>query len=361
MKLDNEEDVGGAGASGGDEPQLSLRETLEAEFARANESPGDDGAAAQKPARTRDESGRFAAAGAQADDTGAAGTSDQAAPQAADQGAAAPAADQQQAAAPTADIPAPHSWTNEAKAKWNEVPVDVRRYIAEREDQMHRAIAHNDKDRDLGRVMSQTLQPHMETMRAIGVSPDQAVSGLLNVDAVLRKGTPQQKLEMVHEIMRSYQIPLEQVMQHQPLPQDPRLQALQQQMQAMQQQFQQGQQQQQQTLEERAAQAEIEASKANMPHLEAVRGQMAQLLTNGLAATLQDAYDQAVWANPQTRQALLAQQTAAASKAARVASARNAGSSISGAPGGVVAVQPATNRSLREELQANFGAANSRI
>jgi hypothetical protein len=362
MNIDNEDDVGSAGTPAEDTQQPSLRETLEAEFAKANDDATtfDANTGKEVPdARPRDNAGRFAAKDAQVDGTAAAPA--QAAPQATDQGAATPVADQQQAAAPTADIPAPHSWNNEAKAKWNDVPPEVRRYIAEREDQMHRAIARNDEDRNLGRAMSQTLQPHMETIRAIGVAPDQAVAGLLNVDAVLRKGSPEQKLEMVHEIMRSYQIPLEHVMHHQPMPQDPRLNALQQELQALRSQVTQGTQHQQEALEVRAAQAEIEAFKANAPHLEAVRDHMSHLLTNGLAADLQDAYDQAVWANPQTRQAMLAAQTAAATKTQRVASARNAGSSISGAPGGVVPNQPTQKRSLREELAANLGEAKSRI
>lgn len=359
MNIETEDEIGGAGTPVDNEPQLSLRETLQEAYTKASAAPDDEPAPAAP--RTRDDAGRFAAKPNTGDEGAAPAPAPQAAAPAAPDPAAAPVTDQQQAAAPTIDIPAPHSWTNEAKAKWNEVPTEVRKYIADREDQMHRAIARNDQDRDLGRVMSQTLQPHMETMRSIGVAPEQAVAGLLNVDAVLRKGTPEQKLEMVHEIMRSYQIPVEQVMQHQPLPQDPRLQALQHQVQATQQQFQRWQQQQEEQLAARATQAEIEAFKANAPHLEAVRGHMAQLLTNGLASGLQDAYDQAVWANPTTRQALLAQQTAAASKANRVASARNAGASISGAPGGVVPNPPNQKRSLRDELAANFGEAKSRI
>lgn len=351
MKIDTEDVVVGTGTPDDDEPQLSLRETLQAEYARAHEPPAEDGGAEQKPGRTRDDAGRFAAPAPAAAEAPSAGQT----PQAAADPATPPAA------APAPDIAAPHSWTNEAKAKWAEVPADVRKYIAEREDQMHRALAHNDKDRDLGRAMSQTLQPHMETMRSIGVSPDQAVAGLLNVDAVLRRGSPEQKLEMMHEILRSYQIPLDQVMQHQPLPHNPQVQSLQQQMQAIQQQMAQGQQQHQEELAQRAVQAELEAFKANAPHMEAVKGQMSQLLTSGVASGLQDAYDQAVWANPQTRQLLLAEQAAAATKTARVASARNAGSSISGAPGGVAPNPPATNRSLREELQASFSAANPRI
>jgi hypothetical protein len=157
------------------------------------------------------------------------------------------------------------------------------------------------KSATFGRTMSQTLQPYAQTLQAIGVPPDRAVAGLLNVDNVLRRGTPEQKLEMVHEILRSYQIPLEAVFNHQPLPQDPRLNALQQQLQAMQQQLQQGQQHQQTAAEEEAARLELATFKANAPHLEAVRDRHGEHCSPRAGGSLQDAYDKAVWAEPRQR------------------------------------------------------------
>lgn len=359
MNLETDEDLGGAGTPAED-AQPSLRDTLVAEFAKANEPATFDADTGKEVAegRTRDDSGRFAAKPAPADGDAAAAPAPT--PAAADPAAA--AADPALAAPATpADIPAPHTWTNEAKAKWNDVPPEVRKYIAEREDQVHRAITKHDEDRNFGRSMAAVFQPYQDTLREINVPPDRAVSGLLNVDNVLRKGSPEQKLEMVHEILRSYQIPLEAVTNHQPLPLDPRYGALQQHVQALEQRIAQGSQQQQEVVETRAAQAEIEAFKANAPHLEAVRPMMAQLLTGGVASGLQDAYDQAVWLHPEIRKLMLAQQTAAASTAARVGKARAAGSSISGAPTGTAPITATQKRSLRDELKANFGEATSRI
>jgi hypothetical protein len=359
MDIDTE-DLGGTGTPVDNAPQPSLREQLEDSFAKAR----DDSDNTPEPGRTRDQGGRFAKPAPQ-EGTQQPTTAPEPVATLAD-APADPAATAAPTAAPAAapaggEIAAPASWTAELKAKWSTVPPDVRAYIAEREDQVHRQFSRNDEERNFGRVMSQTLQPYAETLRAIGATPDQAVSGLLNVDNVLRKGTPEQKLEMVHEIMRSYQIPLEAVTQHQPLPQDPRLGALQQQLQALQNQMAQGSQQQQAAVEERAAQAELEAFKANAPHLEAVRPMMAQLLTSGVATGLQDAYDQAAWAHPEVRKLMLAQQTAATSNVQRVARARAAGASISGAPGNATPNTAAPKRTLREELKANLSEAQSRI
>lgn len=363
--------IDGGAAAPEEHQELSLRESLEQQFAAANQeqdgsaaaNAGDDGAAAAdaQPGRQRDGNGRFVAKVAAGEQEGVEGA--QAAPAAAAPAGAVqtdPAAPADSSQAQT-DISAPSSWTAEAKAKWADVPPDVRRYIAEREENVHRQFTRHDEERNFGRAMSQTLQPYAQTLQEIGMPADRAVAGLLNVDSVLRKGTPEQKLEMVHEIMRSYQIPAEAVFNHQPLPQDPRLNALQQQLQAVQQQLQQGQQHQQTAAEEEAARLELATFKANAPHLEAVRTEMANLLDHGMASSLQDAYDKAVMLNPETRKLVLAQQTAAAQQHNRVRNARQAGSSIAGAPGGVVPTPASTKRSLRDELKANFGDASNRI
>lgn len=77
---------------------------------------------------------------------------------------------------------------------------------------------------------------------------------------------------------------------------------------------------------------------------------------------LSDLYEQAVWANPSTRQALLATQKAAQeAKAteearAKAASARRAASSVTGAPGSGQATRPVqSERTLREQLEEAWG------
>lgn len=77
------------------------------------------------------------------------------------------------------------------------------------------------------------------------------------------------------------------------------------------------------------------------------------------AAILQEAYDRAVWANPSTRSRLLEQQAAqkTAEQVQRVAKARNAGSSIAGAPvNGVTGGSSAPAGSIRDELRRAFAA-----
>lgn len=90
----------------------------------------------------------------------------------------------------------------------------------------------------------------------------------------------------------------------------------------------------------------IRASNPNMPNAE----------------VLQRAYDNACWSNPTVRgrmqEAMQKQQREA--DAARVAAAKAAGSSVTGAPAGNASTIPNnSNRSLRDELQAQFNAARA--
>lgn len=86
------------------------------------------------------------------------------------------------------------------------------------------------------------------------------------------------------------------------------------------------------------------ASAPGHEHFEAVKVKMGHLINAGQANDLQDAYDQAVWANPDTRKALLAAQTAEAAKNGRdkatVEKARRGAISVNGSPSSTAAQQP---------------------
>lgn len=89
-----------------------------------------------------------------------------------------------------------------------------------------------------------------------------------------------------------------------------------------------------------------------------VRSLVRQYPQAGMGIILQEAYDRAVWANPQLRAQLLKQQQAAQQQAAQQAAikARRAASSINGAPAGSVTQAPT---SRREALEAAWAAQMS--
>ena len=162
-------------------------------------------------------------------------------------------------------------------------------------------------------AMERTIAPHMDTINGFGVSPDVAVGALLNADRALRNGTPEQKQQYLAKIASDYGIDIAAVQAYEPPPFNPMISALEQKVHQLegffQQQVSQGQQQELSALNSTIAQF---AADPKHSHFETVKGHMAALLQAQQAKDLPDAYEQAVWANPTTRAAALAEQQAKA-------------------------------------------------
>lgn len=111
--------------------------------------------------------------------------------------------------------------------------------------------------------------------------------------------------------------------------------------------------------------AEFAGKPENM-YFENVREDVAVLLETGRAETLQDAYDKAVWLNPETRSLLIAEQDRKRDNAAKEAAkkaeadaraksqaAQRAAGSVTGAPSpGASAPRPGSTGNLRADLEA---------
>lgn len=274
------------------EPQ-DLRSVLESAMDKQTEPTPDPAPVEDKPARARDEAGRFTAA--------------ELAQQAADKAAAeqTPAVEQKRA---------PSSWKKDAAAEFDKLPAHVQDEVLRRETDFHKGIEGFKQHADLGRSMERALQPYMQTIQQLGVAPDQAVGALLRADAMLRNPDPGQRAQYFATLAQQYGIDLGQAAQ---VPQrDPYTFQLEQQLQSLKQQQEQFQQSQQEQQRE-ALNSELQAFAATAEHFEAVKEDMAALLQAGRATDLKDAYDKAVYANPQTRQALLEQQRSEALKQAQ--------------------------------------------
>lgn len=315
-----------------EEPQ-DLRSVLESAIDQ-QEAPA--AVAEDKPARARDEAGRFTAA--------------ELAQQAADKEAAKPI-EQTNVEQPVKK--APSSWKKEAAAEFDKLPPHVQDEVLRRETDFHKGIEGFKSHADLGRTIERTLQPYMQTIQQLGVTPDVAISSLLKADAGLRYGTPEQKAAHLAGLAQTYGIDIGQVAQ---VPQkDPYTFQLEQRLAQLQQQQEQFQQSQQER-EREALNSELQAFAATAEHFEVVREDMAALLQAGRAKDYQDAYDKAVYANPQTRQALLEQQRQEALKQAQTqalnARAKAAAVSVRGSSPASGSGAAPTN--LRAALEAAF-------
>jgi hypothetical protein len=211
-------------------------------------------------------------------------------------------------------------WKKAALAEWEKLPEMARREIERRENDFHKGIEQYKEGAQRAQEWERAVQPYMATIQSLGVTPQQAATHLMGVDHQLRYSSTPQKVGMLLQIANSYGVDLntlangiqqiagEQVWQQQN-PVDPRLQQLQQQVNQLTQHLT-TTQQQARMAEHSAIDSEIAAFAADPDHEHFVilQQDMALLLQNGRAKTLDDAYEMALRQNPQTYQIWLAQQ-----------------------------------------------------
>lgn len=301
----------------------TIRDTL-----RSLQSPEENTAAASNPdvaagaiedpvaaaARIRDAAGKFAAKPA-ADPAPV----DPAAPAAVD-----PAATSAEAiSAP------PNTWKKEAAAAWIKADPVIRAEVERREQDFFKGIEQYKTQAAFAQTMERAMAPYQQTLQQLGVSPDRAISELMAADHKLRHGSAQEKTAYFAQLAHNYGIDIGQAAQHQQSV-DPSVYALQNQNQQLQSQLQNYHQtaQQRETDELNSLISNFSADPSHS-HYEIVKPQMAALLQAGQAKDLADAYEQAIYANPTTRAAVLQQQAAAQrDEAAKKAQAAKAAASV---------------------------------
>lgn len=255
-------------------------------------------------------------------------------------------------------------WKKAALAEWEKLPELARKEIERREADFHKGIEQYKGGAQQAQEWDRTVQPYMATIQSFGVTPQVAVNELLKADHMLRYSQPQQKIGYLLKIAGDYGVDLqtlangiqqvagEQVWQQQN-PADPRTQQLQARVNQLEQHIT-NTQRQAQTQEHSAIDAEIAAFAANPDHehFGVLQQDMALLLQAGRAKSLDDAYEMAMRANPQTYQVWLAQQQQMqdAERKAKVAAAKKAGANVVRPNGraSVPAVQP--SRSMEEDI-----------
>ena len=263
--------------------------------------------------------------------------------------------------APASVVAAPPAWSNAAKAKWNELPNEVRAEIAKRESDVHKGFTKMDEERAFGREIQRAISPYEALIRSEGSTPAAAVQALFNTAYVLRTGTPQLKAQALAQVAQQYGVDISAL--NQPQQQvDPQVATLHQKIAQLEAYATQTQQAQQQYVQQQALQT-VEAFKSDPshPYFEAVQDRMAQLLTSGAAQDLAQAYEISVWERPDLRQQLLAKaqpQQVARQKAEK---ARTKGVSVRGGAGGYQPPPANPNASVRDDLMAALEEARGRI
>lgn len=250
--------------------------------------------------------------------------------------------------------PAPNTWRKDVAAKWATLPPEVQAEVERRESDFHKGIEKYKAAAQFQDEVQKAVAPYVPTFRSLGISPAEAIQGLMSTDAVLRNGTPHEKLATFQSLAQQYGIDLGQAQSFQGA--DPQVSALQQQIQHLQSYLQQ-QETKGQQAEQAAVNAEIArfASDPKHGHFDQVREHMAALLQAGLAKDLSDAYAQAVYANPATR-AAVQQQQAKASKgsAAQAAKVAKQAASVNVRSRPAMAPEMAAGQTMDETIRATL-------
>jgi hypothetical protein len=261
--------------------------------------------------------------------------------------------------------PAPVSLSGAIKAKWRELPADVRAEWKKREDDIHRQMTAQDGDLAVGRKIKEIAAPYEQIIREEGGTVDGAFKDMMHTSYVLRKGSPQQKAEAVMHAIKQFNIDMSPYF-NQGQQQDPnaQFQALQRDIEYLRQQAdpQAIKTQLQEEMQRDTITTEIQAFAANPEnvHFEAVKPIMGSLIASGRAKNLQEAYEMAIYADPSIRSELevKAKQAETEKKKAEMAAKKKASLSVSGSHGAspnANAPQKTIEEDIREQMRSSLG------
>ena len=194
--------------------------------------------------------------------------------------------------------PAPKTWPKEMHEHWGKTPSEVQNYWETREKQMLDGLEQYKESAHFGKQMRDATAPFEAMIQSQGIDAPQAVKVLLGAHYKLTSGTPQEKSAYFQELARNYGVELGQQTEQQQV--DPVVQQLQAKLNNIENFFKQSHQQQTAVERERVSkEVNSFASDAAHPYFDEVADDIVVMLKSG--ASLQDAYEKAVWANPTTR------------------------------------------------------------
>ena len=224
----------------------------------------------------------------------------------------------------------------------------------------------SDDDSRAYKELQQVLEPYRERHALQGMSSAAAVAQLLSAAEALQRD-PVNSLKQLADNLR---VDLRQFSQPASEPEDefedefvdPQTKQLQQRVQQLESVLTAQHQQQQQSHQAglHSEIAEFSSAKSDdgsvlHPHFDTVRPRMVALLQSGAAASLDEAYDSAVWSSPDLRKTMLDQQgkAATAAKSKRVVRSKRAARNLRSEASPVEKLKP---RSLRETIEAAYDA-----
>ena len=89
----------------------------------------------------------------------------------------------------------PRSWKPEYHEVWQKADPRMQEYAFQREEQMRAGVEPLISKAQFADSMQQAIQPYMDTIRGLGMTPDKAVAALMEADAKLRSSDPQARMQ----------------------------------------------------------------------------------------------------------------------------------------------------------------------
>lgn len=210
---------------------------------------------------------------------------------------------------------APQTWTKEALTEWAAIPPRAQQEILKREEDFFKGIEQYKGAAEVGQRYSSVVEPYAPILAAENIDPVQMFQSFAANHYILTRGTPEQKIELAAAMLDGYEIPLPQLFDfladRDTSPVDPTVIALQNELKEIKTQL-----STRQTTEQNQAREvinrEIETFAADPahPYFNELADDISKLFASGLATSLPEAYEKALFANPVTRQKELARLTA---------------------------------------------------
>lgn len=196
---------------------------------------------------------------------------------------------------------APKTWRKEAAAIWDSIPPAAQAEIRRREEDIFNGIKQYKADATTGKAFQDAIAPYVEIYKQNGIDPLQHTRGFFEAHMLLSQANVEKKVEMFQKLAAHYGVPL-QGLQAGTEYVDPQTAALQNKIQELE-----GRlgsfDQERATALRNQLEKELEAFASDPKNIyfNEVAGKVAQLLQQRKADSLAEAYEMAVWANPEIR------------------------------------------------------------
>lgn len=222
-------------------------------------------------------------------------------------------------------LAAPKTWAKETHDLWKTLPRAAQEQVMRREEQMHTGIEQYRAHHELGKSLHEVITPYMPMIQANGLEPAKAVASLLNAHYRLTNGSPEQRMAAYERL--GIDLGLKQAQAAANI--DPAMQKALERLERLESELATGKQAQIAQAKEKIA-AEVNtfanekdaAGKPLRPYFDEVSDDIVAFISQG--ASLKDAYDKAVWANPVTREKQRQADIKAAAQEAREKNTREA-------------------------------------